>query len=172
MEGELRVPASLQWRATDRDTVNLEANLGREHQVFALTSQRVLTQKDTATMTLTHSPMGPGLQFGCFRQLYSQVRGELNWILGPPGDAGVIVSVTRSADRWSATGKVQVLPRPRSRSCHKRSICYLCGPKCGRKRLTAQDAAAACGRKRCMHHMHPCVRACCCSWDTSQLCEG
>jgi hypothetical protein len=108
MEGDLRVPASLTYRASDRDTFNIEANVGRQHQVVAVTSQRVLSQRDTGTLAITYSPHGQGMQLGLIRQLYDRVRGELNWVLGPSEEAGVTFSITRGSDQWSITGKLQV----------------------------------------------------------------
>lgn len=108
MEGDLRVPASLMYRASERDTFNIEANLGRQHQVIAVSSQRVLSQRDTGTLAVTHTPFGPGMQLGFIRQLYDRVRAELNWVLGPAEEAGVVLNITRGSDRWSITGKLQV----------------------------------------------------------------
>lgn len=109
MEGDLRVPASLMYRASDRDTFNVEANLGRQHQVVAVSSQRVLSQRDTGTLALTASPFGVGMQLGCIRQLYDRVRAELNWVLGPAEETGVVLNITRGSDNWSVSGKLQVL---------------------------------------------------------------
>ena len=109
MEGDLRVPASLMYRASDRDTFNIEANLGRQHQVVAVSSQRVLSQRDTGTLAVTCSPHGAGMQLGFIRQLYDRVRAEVNWVLGPAEEAGVVFNVTRGSDQWSITGKMQVL---------------------------------------------------------------
>jgi hypothetical protein len=111
MEGDLRVPVSLMYRASQRDTFNIEANLGRQHQVVAVSSQRVLSQRDTGSLTVTYSPYGPGMQLGIIRQLYDRVRAELNWVLGPAEEAGVVFNVTRSSDVWSVTGKLQVQMR-------------------------------------------------------------
>jgi hypothetical protein len=108
MEGDLRVATSLMYRASERDSMNVEANLGRQHQVVAVTSQRVLSQRDTGTLAVTYSPHGPGLQLGLIRQLYDRVRGELNWVVGPAEEAGVVFSITRGSDQWSVTGKLQV----------------------------------------------------------------
>lgn len=108
MEGDLRVPASLIYRASERDTFNVEANLGRRQQVVAVSTQRVLSQRDTGTLAVTFSPYGAGMQLGFIRQLYDRVRAELNWVLGPSEEAGVIFNITRGSDRWSITGKLQV----------------------------------------------------------------
>ena len=109
MEGDLRVPASLMYRASDRDTFNIEANLGRQHQVVAVSSQRVLSQRDTGTLAVTCSPHGAGMQLGFIRQLYDRVRAEVNWVLGPAEEAGVVFNVTRGSDQWSITGKLSLI---------------------------------------------------------------
>lgn len=108
MEGNWRVPCSLQVQASDRDTVQLDGNFGREAQVLALSSQRVLTSEDTGTVAATVSPSGMGLQAGLTRQLHQYLRGEVLWVLGPQDDAGITLNIVQTHENWSLSGKLQV----------------------------------------------------------------
>lgn len=108
MEGNWRVPCSLQVQASERDTVQLDGNFGRDAQVLALSSQRVLTPEDTGTVAATLSPSGMGLQAGLTRQLYQSLRGEVMWVLGPADDAGVTLNIVQTHENWSLSGKLQV----------------------------------------------------------------
>ena len=108
MEGNWRVPCSLQVQASERDTVQLDGNFGRDAQVLALSSQRVLTPGDTGTVAATLSPSGMGLQAGLTRQLYQSLRGEVMWVLGPADDAGVTLNIVQTHENWSLSGKLQV----------------------------------------------------------------
>lgn len=108
MEGNWRVPCSLQIQASDRDTVQVDGNFGREAQVLAISSQRVLTPEDTGTVAATCSLAGLGLQAGLTRQLHQNLRGEVLWVLGPPDDAGVTLNMLHTNENWSLSGKLQV----------------------------------------------------------------
>lgn len=110
MEGNWRVPCSLQIQASDRDTVQVDGNFGREAQVLAVSSQRVLTPEDTGTVAATCSSAGLGLQAGLTRQLHQSLRGEVLWVLGPSEDAGVTLNMLHTNENWSLSGKLQVCP--------------------------------------------------------------
>jgi hypothetical protein len=108
MIGDMRVPCSLSFRPSQRDSIDVHGNFGRQHQVAAVSCTRVLTQQDTGTLTMTYSPNGLGLQTGLARQLYESLRGEVLWVLGPEEEAGVTFSITHTKERFSVTGKLQV----------------------------------------------------------------
>lgn len=129
MEGNWRVPCSLQIQASERDTVQLDGNFGREAQVLALSSQRVLTPEDTGTVAATYSPAGLGLQAGLTRQLHQSLRGEVLWVMGPPDDAGVTLNMVQTHENWSLSGKLQVRLPP-SQLCVNQGFAWMQDVRC------------------------------------------